>query len=210
MESLKNAIVQVVVIVAVLLTLAMLYLLHQNGRLKAEWETAMNNYKAYELMYSTKLDSANARNYELKLTNAQLEYSNDSVIQMLNEVRKEMKVKDKKLKELQYIETETFKRDSVILHDTIFRDDVRLDTTLADEWRTVRLTLGFPSTIGVDTRFTNKIAVVVSTEKQTIKPPSKIFFIRWFQKKQRMVKIDVVDANPYASVKEQRFVEIVK
>jgi len=87
---------------------------------------------------------------------------------------------------------------------------VSIDTTLADEWRTLNLKLSYPNKIDVRTEFRNELSVVVSSEKQTINPPSKIFFIRWFQRKHRMVKIDVVDSNPYASVKEQRFVEIVK
>ncbi len=178
--------------------------------LRGEYANAMNNYKAYDELLARRLDSANARNYELKLTKEQLEYSQDSVVRKLDEVRKELDIKTKNLERLEYIESVTVRHDSIFTTDTIFIDGVDVDTTLADAWRVVRVRLGYPNRVGVDTEFKNELSVVVSSEKQTIKPPSKIFFVRWFQRKHRMVKIDVVDANPYASVKEQRFVEIVK
>lgn len=178
--------------------------------LRGEYANVMNNYKAYDELLARRLDSANARNYELKLTKEQLEYSQDSVVRKLDEVRKELDIKTKNLERLEYIESVTVRHDSIFTTDTIFIDGVDVDTTLADVWRVVRVRLGYPNRVVVDTEFKNELSVVVSSEKQTIKPPSKIFFIRWFQKKQVMVKIDVVDANPYASVKEQRFVEIVK
>lgn len=202
---------EMVLVAAVFVLLMVLaFMCMRMGVLREEYATAMNNFKAYEQLAAARLDSANARNYELKLTKAQLEYSQDSVVRKLDEVRKELKIKTKNLERLEYIESVTVRHDSIFTTDTIFIDGVDVDTTLADAWRVVRVRLGYPNRVGVDTEFKNELSVVVSSEKQTIKPPSKIFFVRWFQRKHRMVKIDVVDANPYASVKEQRFVEIVK
>ena len=202
---------EIVLIVVVFVLLMLLAALGARMEaLRGEYANAMNNYKAYDELLARRLDSANARNYALKLTKEQLEYSQDSVVRKLDEVRKELDIKTKNLERLEYIESVTVRHDSIFTTDTIFIDGVDVDTTLADAWRVVRVRLGYPNRVGVDTEFKNELSVVVSSEKQTIKPPSKIFFIRWFQKKQRMVKIDVVDANPYASVKEQRFVEIVK
>lgn len=178
--------------------------------LQEQYSIAVNNFKAYEQLVNSKLDSTKLKNYELKMTKEMLEYSNDSIIQDLNELRKQLKIKDKKLQQMQQINLVTTKRDSVFFTDTIFRDLISIDTTLADEWRTLRLQLGFPNKVSVESSFNNKVSVIMSTEKQTINPPSKFFFIRWFQKKQQLVKVDVIDANPYASVKEQRFVEVVK
>ena len=155
--------------------------------------------------------SVNVRNAnQLKLTKEMLEYSNDSIIRNLNELRKELKIKDKNIQRLEYILTQTTTHDSIYFTDTIFNYDVNVDTTLADRWRVLNLKLKYPNKIDVESTFNNELSVIVSGEKQTIKPPSKIFFIRWFQKKQTVVKIDVVDANPYSSVRKQRFVEIVK
>ena len=193
-----------------ILGLAFSFLYARFCTLQKEYSEAINNYKVYEQLFSRRLDSLNKKNYELKLTKEQLEYSNDSVIQKLNDVRKELKIKDKNIQRLEYILSQTTIYDSVFFTDTIFKDNVRIDTTLADKWRTLNLQLEYPNRIDIESTFNNELSVIVSGEKQTIKPPSKIFFIRWFQKKQVMVKVDVVDSNPYASIKEQRFVEIVK
>jgi len=190
------------------LLLSLLYM--RFTTLQKKYCITVNNFKAYEQLVNARLDSTKAKNYELKMTKEMLEYSNDSIIQDLNKLRKQLKIKDKKLQQMQQINIVTTKYDSIYFTDTIFKDTVSIDTTLADEWRTLKLHLGFPNNVSVESSFNNKVNVIMSTEKQTINPPSKIFFIRWFQKKQRMVKIDVIDANPYASVKEQRFVEIVK
>lgn len=178
--------------------------------LQEQYSIAINNFKAYEQLVNSKLDSTKLKNYELKMTKEMLEYSNDSIIQDLNELRKQLKIKDKKLQQMQQINLVTTKRDSIFFTDTIFPDPIGIDTTLADEWRTLRLQLSFPNNVFVESSFNNKVSVIMSTEKQTINPPSKIFFIRWFQKKQQLVKVDIIDSNPYAAVKEQRFVEIVK
>ena len=206
----KTKLILVLGVVVMALGLMLTLLMLRFQMLQTQYSNAMNNYKAYDELLSRRLDSANAKNYELKLTKEQLEYSQDSVIQKLNEVRKELKIKQKNIERLEYIYENTIRHDSIFLFDTILRDGVNIDTTLADEWRTLNLKLSYPNKIDVRTEFRNELSVVVSSEKQTINPPSKIFFIRWFQKKHRMVKIDVVDSNPYASVKEQRFVEIVK
>lgn len=210
LEYIKNKLTLVAAIIFAAMVLCIGYLLIKNKHLQFDYEIAMNNYKAYEQMATAKYDSVNARNYELKLTKEMLEYSNDSIIRNLNELRKELKIKDKNIQRLEYILTQTTTHDSIYFTDTIFNYDVNVDTTLADKWRVLNLKLKYPNTIDIKSTFNNELSVIVSGEKQTINPPSKIFFIRWFQKKQTVVKIDVVDTNPYSSVREQRFVEIVK
>lgn len=206
----KARLTLILLLVVLVLGLTLSALLVRIKALQAEYSEAMNNYKAYEELFARRLDTLNKKNYELKLTKEQLNYSRDSIIQKLNDVRKELKIKDKNIQRLEYILTQTTIYDSVFLTDTIFKDNVKIDTTLADKWRTLNLQLEYPNRIDIESTFNNELSVIVSGEKQTIKPPSKIFFVRWFQKKQVMVKVDVVDSNPYASVKEQRFVEIIK
>lgn len=206
----KAKLILILTIIVLVLGLAFSALLIRVKALQAEYSDAMNNYKAYEELFARRLDSVNKKNYELKLTKEQLNYTKDSIIQKLNEVRKELKIKDKNIQRLEYILTETTIYDSVFFTDIIFKDNVKIDTTLADQWRVLNLQLEYPNRINVESTFNNELSVIVSGEKQTIKPPSKIFFIRWLQKKQTMIKVDVVDSNPYASVKEQRFVEIIK
>lgn len=210
LDFIKNKILTIAALTIAVMLMVIGYLFTKNKQLNFDYSLALNNYRAYEQMVTAKLDSVNGKNYELKLTKEMLEYSNDSIIRNLNELRKELKIKDKNIQRLEYILTQTTTHDSIYFTDTIFNYDVNVDTTLADRWRVLNLKLKYPNTIDIKSTFNNELSVIVSGEKQTIKPPSKIFFIRWFQKKQTVVKIDVVDGNPYASVKEQRFVEIVK
>lgn len=210
LEYIKNKLTLIAAIVFAAMVLCIGFLLAKNKHLQFDYDLALNNYRAYEQMVTAKLDSVNGKNYELKLTKELLERSQDTIIRDLNNLRKEMKIKDKQLKQLQYLSTTTRIVDSVYFTDTLFRQDIDLDTVISDDWHTVKIRLTYPSNIKLESRYKNQISVVVSTEKQTINPPSKIFFIRWFQKKQELVKIDVVDKNPYSMITEQRFVEVVK
>ena len=209
-DFIKNKLTLIAAIIFAAMVLCVGYLLIKNKHLQFHYEIAMNNYKAYEQMYTAKLDSVNGKNYELKLTKEMLERSQDTIIRDLNNLRKEMKIKDKQLKQLQYLSTITRIHDSIYFTDTLFRYDIDLDTVISDDWHTLKIRLAYPSTVKLETSYKNQLSVVVSTEKQTINPPSKIFFIRWFQKKMEVVKVDVVDKNPYAEIAEQRFVEVVK
>ena len=206
----KAKLVLILSVIVMMLGLALSILMARFKAIQAQYSEAMNNYKAYEELFARRLDTLNKKNYELKLTKEQLNYSRDSIIQKLNDVRKELKIKDKNIQRLEYVLSNTTRYDSIFMTDTIFNDGVSIDTTLADQWRVLNLKLEYPNRIDIESTFNNELSVIVSGEKQTIKPPSKFFFVRWFQKKQVMVKVDVVDSNPYASIKEQRFVEIIK
>lgn len=210
LDFIKNKLTLIAAIIFAAMILCIGYLLAKNKHLQFDYSLALNNYKAYEQMLNAKLDSTNGKNYELKLTKELLERSQDSIIQDLNQLRKDMKIKDKQLKQLQYLATTTRIHDSIYFTDTLFRYDIDLDTVISDDWHTLKIRLSYPSIVKLETKYKNQISVVVSTEKQTINPPSKIFFIRWFQKKQELVKIDVIDKNPYTEIAEQRFVEVVK
>ena len=52
--------------------------------------------------------------------------------------------------------------------------------------------------------------VIVDYKKETINPPKKCAIVRWFQKKHKIIEVEVVEKNPYIENKQQRFIEIVK
>ena len=89
----------------------------------------MLNNKAYELENSALKD----RVLQFQFTADQLNYSKDSLIQKLNETRKELKIKDKNLREMEYIASQTRKVDSIFVHDTLFKESVVLDTLISDK-----------------------------------------------------------------------------
>ena len=68
----------------------------------------------------------------------------------------------------------------------------------------------FPNVVVADYSFKNESLVTTYLKKETIKPPHKCTFIRLFQKKHKVVEVEVVEKNPYIENKQQRFIEIVK
>lgn len=175
--------------------------------IKAKWNNASETIKAYSDQFS----SSEKQNRAFKLTIEELRNSNDSIFQKLDGVRKELKVKDSKLKSLQYVSSNFTRNDTIVLKDTIFKDSqVNVDTTLSDEWYSVRVGLRYPSTVAVKPEFRSEKYVVVSTKRETVNPPKKFFLLRWLQKKHTVLNIDVVEKNPYVQEQTNRYVEIVR
>lgn len=173
-----------------------------------KWKEAVENAKAYSELFS----NSENKNRAFKLTIDQLKNSNDSIFQELNEARKGLKIKDSKLKSLQYVSSSFSKVDTITLKgDTIFKDShVNIDTLLSDEWYSVKLGLKYPSTVSIEPKFLSIKYIVVSAKKETVNPPKRFFLFRWFQKKQIRLNVDVVEKNPYVQNQDNRFVEIVK
>ena len=164
-----------------------------------------NNFKALNL------ENDKNKNYAIayKFSVEQLNYINDSIITELNNTRKQLKIKDKELKQLQSIKTEVRIRDSVFVRDTVFKESfIRLDTLLGNEWYKTKLTLEYPNKIGLDMTYKSDISVIASTQKEIIGTPKKCFIGRWFQKKQKVIRVDVIDNNPYSEIKSKKFVII--
>jgi len=118
---------------------------------------------------------------------------------------------------LQYFKDTYKKRDTIRIGriDTLFRQDVDMDTTIYGKrndsiFYTLYLKLKSPNTLIVEPSFKNEKFVALSHKKETIDPPKKLFFLRWFQKKQWVLVADVRDTNPYLENPTQRFVEVVK
>ena len=173
--------------------------------LNKEVAEAVTNIKAYELENSALRDDT----IEFQYTIEQLNYSNDSLNQKINKLRKELRIKDKDIQKLQYMVSESHKKDSIVIRDTIFMENVKVDTTLADDWSKLHLQLEFPNTVVADYSFKNESLVTTYLKKETIKPPHKCAFVRWFQKKHKVIHVEVYEQNRYCEIKEQKFINIV-
>lgn len=172
-----------------------------------KWKTAEANVKAYSDMLSKEESKSTA----LQLTVSQLESFQDSVLMELDATRKELKVKDSKIKALQYVASTFSRKDTIILTDTIFaKPEFKLDTLLGNEWYSLELGLQYPSRIAVNPEFRSRKHIVVSSRKETVNPPSKLFFVRWFQKKHIVLNVNVVEKNPYVEEEDSRYVEIIR
>lgn len=168
--------------------------------------TATTNVKAYEEEASQLRD----KTIQFQLTVDQLNNSKDSLINKLNNTRKEIKVKDKKIKELEYIASLNQKKDSILIRDTIFVRDAVLDTLVNDKWASLKLHLEYPNIVVADYSFNNETSVITSTERVTVDPPKKCWLARLFQKKQDIVVVKVVQENPYCTTKEQKFINVIE
>lgn len=200
--------IRIALIIAFILSaLSTVFLYRQNNVLQDKLSISVSNEKAYADENGTLKD----KNRVFQFTIEQLEYYNDSLLTKMNDVRKELEVKDKNLKQMQYLLSEAQKKDTVIFRDTLFRDPlIRVDTLLGDKWYQMKLGLRYPSTIITEPKFISEKYIIVDYRKETIEPPKKCFLARWFQKKHKVVEVEVVEKSPYIVNKQQRFIEIVK
>ena len=174
-------------------------------KLNTEVAEATTNIKAYELENSALKDNT----IEFQYTIEQLNHSKDSLNQKINKLRKDLKIKDKDIQKLQYILSENQKKDSIIVHDTLFTEKVKIDTTLSDNWSKLHLQLEFPNKVVTEYSFKNESLVTTYLKKETNKPPHKCIFVRWFQKKHKMIYVEINEQNPYCEIKEQKFINII-
>lgn len=200
--------IKILVLVIVGILSISTYILYQNNKsLESQLDISKSNEKAFVIENSGLKD----QNRAFQFTIEQLEYFNDSLITKMNDVRKELRIKDKDLKQMQYLLSEAQKKDTIVFRDTIFRDPlVRVDTLLGDRWYQLKLGLRYPSTIITEPKFVSEKYIIVDYRKETVDPPKKCFIARWFQKKHKVVEVEVVEKNPYIENKQQRFIEIVK
>lgn len=139
-----------------------------------------------------------------------MEYFQDSLMIEMKRIANENGIKDRHIKNLQYQLEHFYKRDTIIIRDTIFKDPkFHLDTCLVDEWNKTCLSLSYPGNIGISNSYKNEKFIIVNSRKENIKP-YKCFLGKWFGKKHTILEIDVIDKNPYVETERQRFIEIIK
>jgi hypothetical protein len=196
-----------IVILMSLLAVSTYTLYNRNQDLKEEISISMSNQKAFIAENS----SLKEENRVFKFTVEQLNYYNDSILQKMNDVRKELKIKDDNLKQMQYLLSEATKKDTIVFRDTLFREPtLNIDTLIGDKWYQMRLGLKYPSTITTDPKFVSEKYIMVDYKKETINPPKKFFLFRWFQRKHTILEVNMVERNPYIENKNNRFIEIIK
>lgn len=206
-QKIKNYIGYVVV--AIIIVLIVIIGVQSNNMkiLKSELITSRSNEKAF----ISENDSLRNKNLAFQFTIEQLHYFNDSIIDKMNDVKKELKIKDKDLKQMQYLLSEAQKVDTIVFRDTIFKDmSIHIDTLIGDEWYNMKLGLKYPNTIITAPTFKSEKFVIVNSRMETVDPPKKCFIARWFQKRHRVVEVTVLEKNPYIENKESRFIEILE
>ncbi len=176
-----------------------------------ELKTELSISKSNEKAFIAENNGLKEENIAFKFTIDQLNYFNDSLTTKMNDVRKELKIKDRDLKQMQYLLSQAQKTDTIRFRDTLFIDKtLQLDTLIGDEWYNIRLGLQYPNLITTTPTFKSETYIVTSSKKETINPPKKCAIARWFQKKHRVVEVEIVEKNPFIENKQQRFIEIIE
>lgn len=179
----------------------------------------INRYKADLSQSSATIAAYAAENSRIKESNKEfqlkvddLKYSTDSLMNKMDSIRRELKIKDKEIRRLGYIASTAHKTDTIHFRDTIFREpNFKRDTTITDNngWYRCDVGLEYPDKISVTPTFKSEKYVITSSKKETIKPAKKCWLARLFQKKHNVITVDVVENNPFITNNKERFITIV-
>lgn len=197
------------IICAFLIVLAFGIILLQSQTIrkyKYDISTLASNNKAL----AVQLDSSNNIAIEFKNTIESLEYYNDSISYKLKNAYEKLRIKDKTIKRLEYIASTALIRDSIIVKDTIFVENYHLDTSIVNKWYNIDVKLNYPNKIEVKPKIVSEKYIVSHASRETINKPKKFFLWRLFQKKHNIVRVEVVEENPYITNTQTKFIEIVK
>lgn len=198
--------VYILIGVLILTGVSLYWLYGKYQQLSKDYSISIENIKAYDAELSGLTNDTKV----YKLTIEQLNYFNDSITKKMNEVRKELGIKNSKIKQMQYKLSHIEKSDSLTLPDTIFVNSFKLDTIMGDEWANNHIIMSYPNKIKITPRFKLESFLFVDAKKETIKPPKKFFLFRWFQKKHNVLHVTVVENNPYVINDRQKFIEIIE
>lgn len=193
------------ILIAILLILCS-WLGYQNYSKSQDLEDWASNYKTLSLSRQNIENECHV--YKFKVD--QLDYYTDSLIKSMDSVRKELGIKDKQLQQLAYLKQNITKKDTIYVPYTIFVEDLKMDTTIGDQWYQLHLDLTYPNSICIEPNFVSDTYINTYSYKETINKPRKFFLFRWFQKKHTVTKVTIVEKNPYIKTEEKVFIDIIE
>ena len=181
----------------------------QNKKLSESLEMAQNNIEAYQ----GSLQGSQQANNVLKLTVDELQTYNDKLVQEIDSVREQLKIKPKQVTtaatQTQLINvniSNEVKEDLItILKDSIYSDSVRCnDLTL------VKYTIGKDTVnINLDIRNTEYLYIYTNREYKNKKSFIKRLFTFDF-KKVNKYKYEIVNTNDLVKLEDVKIVEVKK
>lgn len=182
----------------------------QNKRLSKSLEMAQNNIEAYQGI----LNGSQQANNVLKLDMSQLQNVNDSLIQKIDSVRKELKLKPKVIRttatqtQTIYVTASKGVRGQDIIK-TIQKDTVYKDTILINPLTKIDYTIG-KDTVSVNLDIKNQQFLYVYKKRQY--KNKKSFIKRIFTldfKKVDMYKYQIVNTNDIIKTSDVRVIESI-
>ena len=182
----------------------------QNKRLSKSLEMAQNNIEAYQGI----LNGSQQANNVLKLDMSQLQNVNDSLIQKIDSVRKELKLKPKVIRttatqtQTIYVTASKWVSGQDIIK-TIQKDTVYKDTILINPLTKIDYTIG-KDTVSVNLDIKNQQFLYVYKKRQY--KNKKSFIKRLFTldfKKVDMYKYQIVNTNDIIKTSDVRVIESI-
>lgn len=182
------------------------YLWGTKSNYKDLYDTAASNNKAYQ----EQIEGLNESNKAFQFTIDQLEQLNDASVKSLDSMRKELKIKDKKILQMQKTKEYVYIHDSVKVIDTFVKEpDFVFDTCLQDKWHKNCIHIAYPNEIGMSTEVYLEQDCFLYKKRETINPPKRTWLGRLFQKKHDVYQVILHEHNPYSTVKENKFIKIL-
>lgn len=192
---------------SLLIILGSFIIFKNNQRLRNDLDISKQNIETLLQVRDTLESSNKALLINVELLNN----SNDSIVKELNNIRKSLKIKDKEIESLHKINSEIHRVDSLIVRDTIFSEpDICIDTTLYDYWGFTNIFLKYPSFINVESVMDSNLSIYTFYRKEPIKKSKKTKIGRFFQKKRKVLEMEVVENNPNIVIKQSKFIKVIK
>lgn len=196
---------KVVAVGLVSLLIATIFYQHNQLQNKnREIDRITNNIRAYEEIASNAQDNSRV----LQLTIDELNHSKDSLIQQVNKVKKELKIKDKSLTDASVINTEIKDSVKTVIKEKLidFNEELKLNdlTTIIVSRKDSILT----AKIDIKNQ-----QIIFVEDKKEYKRFYKNWLLRFFHfdfKKVRIKNYQIVNSNPLIKVTDTRIIELPK
>lgn len=196
---------KVVAVGLVSLLIATIFYQHNQLQNKnREIDRITNNIRAYEEIASNAQDNSRV----LQLTIDELNHSKDSLIQQVNKVKKELKIKDKNLTDASVINTQINDSVKTVIKEKLidFNEELKLNdlTTIIVSRKDSILT----AKIDIKNQ-----QIIFIEDKKEYKRFYKNWLLRFFHfdfKKVRIKNYQIVNSNPLIKVTDTRIIELPK
>lgn len=196
---------KVVAVGLVSLLIATIFYQHNQLQNKnREIDRITDNIRAYEEIASNAQDNSRV----LQLTIDELNHSKDSLIQQVNKVKKELKIKDKNLTDASVINTEINDSVKTVIKEKLidFNEELKLNdlTTIIVSRKDSILT----AKIDIKNQ-----QIIFVEDKKEYKRFYKNWLLRFFHfdfKKVRIKNYQIVNSNPLIKVTDTRIIELPK
>lgn len=196
------------ILIASILLAFLFITFNQNNKinnLNSEIQNKTSVIKSYEEENDSLTNIAIVQNRTI----SELNISKDSINRKLIEKINELKIKENKIKELEYIKQLASKKDSIFIRDTIFVNNFTLDTIITDEWYRLHMTMMFPNLVVINPEFKSELNIVKYYNKEYLGEPKKYWISRLFQKKILVERVNIIENSPYITTTNYRDIEII-